>query len=130
MTGNVTVEQQLPGDMAMQMSYVTNNSNNLYNSGYPNAYNTPLPENAPFTAVSPGMGEVQLFYNQGLFHYNALQVQPAQDIALAWPAIPGKLHLVERHDRFGRGLERFRHQWSRQSEQPYLHQVRIRAGKL
>ena len=74
-TGNVTIEQQIPGDMAMQMSYVTNNSTNLYNSGYPNAYNTPLPENAPFTAVSPGLGEVQLFYNQGLFHYNALQVQ-------------------------------------------------------
>ncbi len=75
LTGNLTLEQQIPGDMALQMSYVTNNSNNLYNTGYPNAYNSPEAEYAPFTAVTPGLGEVQLFYNQGLFHYNALQVQ-------------------------------------------------------
>lgn len=75
MTGNVTIEQQVPGDMAMQLSYVTNYSNNLYNTGYPNAYNSPEAPYAPFTAVTPGLGEVQLFYNQGLFHYNALQAQ-------------------------------------------------------
>jgi Carboxypeptidase regulatory-like domain/TonB dependent receptor-like, beta-barrel len=75
LTGNVTLEQQIPGDMAMQLSYVTNNSTNLYNTGYPNAYNSPEPQYAPFSAVTPGLGEVQLFYNQGTFHYNALQAQ-------------------------------------------------------
>jgi hypothetical protein len=75
LTGNVTIEQQVPGDMAVQMSYVTNNSNNLYNTGYPNSYNGAEPAYAPFSAVTPGMGEVQLFYNQGTFHYNALQLQ-------------------------------------------------------
>jgi hypothetical protein len=59
----------------MQLSYVTNNSTNLYNTGYPNAYNSPEPQYAPFSAVTPGLGEVQLFYNQGTFHYNALQAQ-------------------------------------------------------
>jgi hypothetical protein len=75
LTGNLTIEQQLPGDMAMQMSYVTNNSTNLYNTGYPNAFNGAEPQYAPFSKVTPGLGEVQLFYNQGTFHYNALQLQ-------------------------------------------------------
>jgi Carboxypeptidase regulatory-like domain/TonB dependent receptor len=74
-TGNVTVEQQIPGDMALQMSFVTNNSNNLYNGAYPNAYTNAETANAPFSTVTPGLGEVQLFYNQGLFRYNAVQVQ-------------------------------------------------------
>jgi hypothetical protein len=75
LTGNLTLEQQLPGDMALQMSYVTNNSSNLYNTGYPNSYNGAEAQYAPYTAVTPGMGEVQLFYNHGKFHYNSLQVQ-------------------------------------------------------
>ena len=75
LTGNFTLEQQIPGDMALQMSYVTNNSSKLYNTGYPNSYNGAEAAYAPYTAVTPGMGEVQLFYNQGKFHYNSLQVQ-------------------------------------------------------
>jgi len=73
MTGNFTLERQLPGDIAMQATYVTNNSSNLYNGGYPNFYNGAA--ETPLSNVTPGLGEVQLFYNQGLFHYNSLQVQ-------------------------------------------------------
>lgn len=74
-TGNVTIERELPGDIALQASYVTNNSSNLYNGAYPNGYAGATPSNSPFSQITPGLGEVQLIYNQGLFHYNSLQVQ-------------------------------------------------------
>jgi hypothetical protein len=74
-TGNFTVEQQLPGDMALQMSFVTNNGIDLYQSSYPNAYTGAQPQNTPFTNITPGLGEVQIFYNNAISHYNALQVQ-------------------------------------------------------
>lgn len=75
LTGNFTLEQQLPGDMAMQLSYVTNNGINLYQSSYPNAYTGAQTENTPFTNVTPGLGEIQIFYNDATSHYNALQAQ-------------------------------------------------------
>ena len=74
-TGNLTVEQRLPADMAMQLSYVTSNAFDLYNAAYPNAYNGAEPEFTPFTDVTPGLGEFQLSKNQGVSHYNALQAQ-------------------------------------------------------
>lgn len=75
MTGNFTIEQQLPGDMAAQVTYVTNDSTNLFSTGYPNAYNGAETQYTPFSTVTPGTGEIQLFYNQGLFHYNSFQIQ-------------------------------------------------------
>jgi Carboxypeptidase regulatory-like domain/TonB dependent receptor len=74
-TGNVTVEQKLPEDMALQLSYVTSNGIELYNAAYPNAYTGAETQFTPYTNVTPGLGEVQLQKNQGVSHYNALQVQ-------------------------------------------------------
>ena len=74
-TGNVTLEQRLPADMALQMSYVTSNALNLYNAAYPNAYNGAESIYTPYTNVTPGLGEFQLSKNQGISHYNGLQVQ-------------------------------------------------------
>lgn len=74
-TGNLTVEQRLPKDMALQMSYVTSNAYNLYNAAYPNAYNGAESIYTPYTNVTPGLGEFQLSKNQGISHYNGLQVQ-------------------------------------------------------
>ncbi len=74
-TGNLTLEQKLPADMAMQISYVTSNAYDLYNAAYPNAYNGALTQFTPYTNVTPGLGEFQLSKNQGVSHYNGLQVQ-------------------------------------------------------
>jgi hypothetical protein len=74
-TGNFTIERQLPSDIALQASYVTVNGMSLYNSGFPNSYIGAQPENTPFTNVTPGLAEVDMFYNDGTSHYNALQLQ-------------------------------------------------------
>jgi hypothetical protein len=74
-TGNLTLEQRLPADMALQMSYITSNALNLYNAAYPNAYNGAESIYTPYTNVTPGLGEFQLSKNQGISHYNGLQVQ-------------------------------------------------------
>lgn len=75
MTGNVTVEQELGADTALQLSYVTNDSTTLYNREFPNAYFGAEPINTPYSNISPGLGVLSIFYNHGLFHYNALQAQ-------------------------------------------------------
>ncbi len=74
-TGQLTVEQRLPADMALQLTYVTSNAYDLYNAAYPNAYNGAESIYTPYTNVTPGLGEFQLSKNQGISHYNALQVQ-------------------------------------------------------
>jgi len=73
LTGNFTVEQQLPGDIALQMSFITNNGISLYQSSYPNGFTGA--QNTPFTEVTKGLGEVQIFYNNAISHYNAMQLQ-------------------------------------------------------
>jgi hypothetical protein len=75
MTGNVTIEQELPAALVLQMSYVGNKGVHLYNSSYPNGYNGAQAQYAPYTQITPGLGELQMFYNQGSSNYNALQVQ-------------------------------------------------------
>src|SRR3984885_43145 len=75
LTGNLTVEQQLPGDMALQMSYLLNNGYSVNESSYPNAFTSGQPANTPFTNITPGLGEVELFYNNAISRYDALQVQ-------------------------------------------------------
>lgn len=75
LTGNFTIEQQVPGDMALQMSYLTNSGISLYQSSYPNSFTGAQPENTPFTNVTPGLGEIEVFYNDAISHYNALQAQ-------------------------------------------------------
>jgi hypothetical protein len=75
LTGNFTIEQQLPGDMALQMSYLLNNGYSVNESSYPNAFTSGQPANTPFTNITPGLGEVELFYNDAISRYNALQLQ-------------------------------------------------------
>jgi hypothetical protein len=75
LTGNLTIEQQLPGDMALQSTYLLNNGYSVNQSSYPNAFTSGQPANTPYTEVTPGLGEVELFFNNGVSRYNALQLQ-------------------------------------------------------
>lgn len=75
MAGNLTLEQQLPGNMALQVSYVANNAVGLYSSEWPNAYTGALPQYTPFTTTDPGIGEFQLTDNHAHSTYNGLQTQ-------------------------------------------------------
>ncbi|MBV8807634.1 MAG: carboxypeptidase regulatory-like domain-containing protein [Acidobacteriaceae bacterium] len=75
MAGNVTIEEELPGNMALQASYAMNNAVGLYASSWPNAYNGALPQYTPYTDVNPGLGEFQITDNHAHSTYNALQFQ-------------------------------------------------------
>ena len=75
MAGNATLEQELPGNTALQVSYAMNNAIGLYSSEWPNAYNGAMPQYAPYSQVNPGLGEFQLTDNHAHSTYNALQVQ-------------------------------------------------------
>lgn len=75
LAANLTLEQELPGDMNLQVSYVVNNAVGLYGSQWPNAYVGAQPQYAPYTAVNPGLSEFQLTTNFAHSTYNALQVQ-------------------------------------------------------
>jgi hypothetical protein len=75
MNGNLTLEQQLPSNIAFMVSGVTTDSNTLYNNRYPNAYVGAETAYTPYSTVTPGLGELELFYNQGTVHYLALQTQ-------------------------------------------------------
>ena len=74
-SGNATVERELPGSVDLQLSYVANHGVHLYNQAYPNSYDGAEPQYAFWTQISPGMAEQQVFYNGGYSSYNALQVQ-------------------------------------------------------
>lgn len=75
MSGNFTLEHEFPGNIAAQISYVTNIGVSLYNSFYPNGFNGAEPAYAPYSVITPGLGELQVFYNGAHSNYNALQVQ-------------------------------------------------------
>ena len=74
-SGNVTLEHEFPGNIAVQASYIANNGVDLYNSVYPNAFNGAEPQYTPYSNITPGLGELQVFYNGGHSTYNALQMQ-------------------------------------------------------
>jgi TonB dependent receptor len=74
-SGNFTLEHEFRGGIAASASYVVNNGVSLYNSEYPNAYSGALPQYTPFTNITPGVGEIQVFYNGGYSTYSALQLQ-------------------------------------------------------
>jgi hypothetical protein len=74
-SSNLTLEQQLPSNIVFTISGVATDSNNQFNPRYPNGYTGALPQYAPYSAVTPGLGNVQLFYNQGLLHFLALETQ-------------------------------------------------------
>jgi hypothetical protein len=74
-TGNFTLEHEFPGGIAVSASYVANNGVALYNEGSPNAYSGAESQYTPYSDITPGLGELQVFYNMGYSSYNALQVQ-------------------------------------------------------
>jgi len=74
-SGNVTLEHQFPGGIAGQAAYILNNGVDLYNSTYPNALSGALSQFAPFNAITPGIGELEMITNNAHSTYNALQLQ-------------------------------------------------------
>jgi TonB dependent receptor len=74
-SGNFTLEHEFPGAIAVQASYIANNGVDLYNSAYPNGFSGAESQYTPYSNITPGLGELQLFYNGGHSTYNALQTQ-------------------------------------------------------
>jgi hypothetical protein len=75
MSGNVTVDQELPSNIDLTISYVLNNGVHLYQESFPNSYTGAQSQYTPFSNVTPGLGEVLMFYNAARSSYNGLQVQ-------------------------------------------------------
>ena len=73
LNGNVTLERQLPGDMAFSIAYVASNGIKIPNSEYPNGYASAFPEYSPFTDINPYIGEFVLEDSHSHSTYNALQ---------------------------------------------------------
>jgi hypothetical protein len=73
--GNVSLERQLPGDMALSITYVASNGVALQGSSFPNAYSGASPQYTPYTDANPGLGEFQVIDNHEHSTYNALEVQ-------------------------------------------------------
>jgi len=74
-TGNLTLEHEFPGGVAVQASYVADDGISLYNSVFPNAFEGAEPQYTPFSQITQGLTEVCLYYNGAHSDYNALQVQ-------------------------------------------------------
>lgn len=74
-SGNFTLEHQFAGGIALEASYVANNGVSLYTQDYPNAMAGAEPQYTPFTNITPGLSELQVFHNGGYSSYNGLQVQ-------------------------------------------------------
>jgi hypothetical protein len=70
---NLTLEQEFPSNVVFKLTGITTDSTNQYNPRYPNGYVGGLPQNSPWSTISPGMSEVKMFYSQGLLHYLAMQ---------------------------------------------------------
>jgi len=74
-SGNATLEHEFAGHVAVTASYIMNNGVALYNQTYPNAFSGALPQYTPYSNITPGLGELQVFYNGAHSTYNALQTQ-------------------------------------------------------
>ena len=75
MDGNLALQRELPGDVVLQVAYVSNNAAKLYGSEWPNAYTGAEPQFTPYTSATPGLGQFQLMDNHAHSTYNALQVE-------------------------------------------------------
>jgi hypothetical protein len=73
LAGNFTIQQELPGAVALQVAYVANNAAKLYAASVPNGYTGAQPQYAPYAVADPGLGEFILLDNHGHSTYNALQ---------------------------------------------------------
>jgi hypothetical protein len=72
-SGNLTIERELPWNTVFQAGYVFNNAVSLYASQYPNGYTDAPAKVAIYTDANPGLGEFQLTDNHGHSTYNSLQ---------------------------------------------------------
>ncbi|HEV2424267.1 MAG TPA: TonB-dependent receptor [Terriglobia bacterium] len=80
-SGNFTLEHQFAGGIEAQASYVANDGVSLYTQDYPNAMYGAEPQYTPFTTITPGMSELQVFHNGAHSAYNALQAQVQKNSA-------------------------------------------------
>ena len=74
-SGNITVEQELPGNVNLTVSYVMNNGVHLYQESFPNAYTGAQSQYTPYSNITPGLGELLMFYNGARSNYNGLQTE-------------------------------------------------------
>ena len=74
-SGNATVEQELPGNVNLTVSYVMNNGIHLYQESFPNGYTGAQSQFTPYSNITSGLGELLIFYNGARSNYNGLQVQ-------------------------------------------------------
>jgi hypothetical protein len=78
MAGNFTLKRQLPGDVVLQMGYVTNNSVGLYASEWPNAYFGALPQYTSYLIGTPGLGTVR--WGKGALALTTLSIAPSLNL--------------------------------------------------
>jgi hypothetical protein len=74
-SANLTLEHEFAGGIAAQASYVMNNGVGLYNQTYPNSFSGAEPQYTPYSDITPGLGELQVFYNGAHSTYNGMQLQ-------------------------------------------------------
>jgi hypothetical protein len=72
-SGNLTIERELPWNTILQAGYVFNNAVSLYASQYPNGFAGAPLSVAIYTAVNPSLSEFQLTDNHAHSTYNSLQ---------------------------------------------------------
>jgi len=73
-SGNLTIEQELPWNTILQAGYVFNNAVSLYASQFPNGFASAPANVAIYTAMNPSLSEFQLTDNHAHSTYNSLQV--------------------------------------------------------
>jgi len=73
-SGNLTIERELPWNSILQAGYVFNNAVSLYASQFPNGFAGAPLNLAIYTAANPSLSEFQLTDNHAHSTYNSLQV--------------------------------------------------------
>ena len=96
-SGNLTVERELPYDTVLQAGYVFNNAVSLYASQIPNAYSGAPSNVTPFTNVNPGLGEFQLTDNHAPLHLQFTAGSAAQERAIGGLDVPTLVYVCPLH---------------------------------
>ena len=73
--GNFTLEHEFAGGVSIRASYLANNGVSLSYQDYVNAFSGAEPQYTPYSNITPGLGELQVFYNGAYSSYNALQLE-------------------------------------------------------
>jgi len=83
LSGNFTIERELPWNTVVQAGYVFNNAVALYASQYPNGFVGGKDNPAIYTAVNPSLSEFQLTDNHAHSTYNSFQMTLRKNIPSA-----------------------------------------------